>query len=92
MIDLFGNPDRVYAMTPAERKKATRKEPIPKGYAAPPGAGPEGETCGSCGHHARVQHAKTYHKCDLMRQSWTGGGGTDIRVRSPACRLWEKAE
>lgn len=91
--DLFDNPviEDGPAMTPAERRKATRKEPMPKGYAATPGTGPAGETCGSCAHHAIVTHAKRYHKCGLMRQIWTGGKGTDILVRSPACAQWQRA-
>ncbi len=61
-----------------------------RGYAASPGTGPAGETCGSCEHHHRNQMAKTYHKCALMRAIWTGGAKTDILVRSPACSKWEK--
>jgi hypothetical protein len=62
-----------------------------KGYAAQPGTGPEGETCGSCKNH-KVTHGsegrsrRNYHKCGLM--AWTYGPGTDIRVRSPACSKW----
>lgn len=92
MSDLFGNPviPDGPAMSPAERRKATRKEPVPRGYAALPGTGPVGETCGSCAHHAVVQHAKLYHKCGLMRRVWTGGRATDILVRSAACAKWER--
>ncbi len=91
MPDLFGHPipeDRI--MTPAERKALLkkRKDPRPQGYAASPGTGPEGETCGSCAHHAVRHLAKDYHKCELMRQAWTGGRKTDILVRSPACAKW----
>lgn len=71
------------------RGRAKRKEPVPAGYAARPGSGPENETCGSCKHHARKRLARTYHKCGLLRAIWTGGGKTDIRVRSPACAKWE---
>jgi hypothetical protein len=60
-----------------------------KGYAAPPGTGPKGEACGTCWHKSGVQYANKYHKCCLMKAAWTGGAATDIRVRSPACRLWE---
>ena len=81
--DLFGHP---IPKRMALLKK--RKAPVPQGYAATPGTGPAGETCGSCGNHAIVQHAKAYHKCRLMRQMWTGGIKTDIRVRSQACSLW----
>jgi len=89
--DLFGNPviPDGPAMTPAERRQALRKEPKPNGYAAPPGSGPAGETCGSCRNHTVVRYAKTYHKCELTRQGWTGGRATDILVRSPACSQWE---
>jgi hypothetical protein len=90
MSDLFGNviPDGP-AMTPAERRKMTRRATVPNGYATPPGTGPEGETCRSCVHHMIIWHAKAYHKCGLLRQVWTGGRATDILVRSPACSKWE---
>jgi len=61
----------------------------PAGYAAPPGSGPEGETCGTCNHLYRRKMAKTYLKCELMQARWTGGKGTDVRSRSPACLRWE---
>lgn len=94
MSDLFGNAviEDGPAITPAERRKLGRRDPLPRGYAATPGTGPSGETCGSCWHHATVQHAKAYHKCELMRQSWTGGRATDILVRSPACALWNAGD
>lgn len=59
------------------------------GYAAIPGTGPTGETCRSCEHMVRKQISKTYLKCDLMSAHWTGGAGSDVRARSPACRRWE---
>ena len=61
-----------------------------KGYAGTPGSGPSGETCGSCKHIYRKNMGKVYVKCDLMRQYWTRGYGTDIRVRALACEKWEK--
>ena len=84
--DLFGL-DR--ALTPAERKKLKRRDPIPHGHAAIPGTGPEGETCRTCRHLERREFAKTYLKCGLMRSYWTGGGGSDVRAKDPACRRWE---
>lgn len=88
MADLFGNPDPP-VKTPLELKRERqRKASKPKGYAAPPGSGPPGETCGSCRHHYKRQSAGVYHKCDLLKP--TKGPGTDIRVRSPACSRWEK--
>lgn len=84
--DLFGL-DR--ALTPRERKGLKRSGPVPRGYVAPPGTGPAGETCGSCKHLYRNRMAKTYLKCSLNRARWTGGGGSDVRARSPACQKWE---
>lgn len=83
MPDLFGND------TPPPKKRKSRA----RGYAWPPGSGPEGETCKTCKHCVRRAFtAGTYHKCLLMRASWTGGKSSDILVRSPACRMWEREE
>ncbi len=92
MTDLFGNPviEDGPAMTPAEQRKLTRRDPKPNGYAMPPGGGPFDETCGSCSHHVISRHAKDYHKCELTRAKWTHGRATDILVRSPACAKWER--
>lgn len=57
-------------------------------YAAPPGSGPDGETCGSCKHIAR---SAKFRKCELVRHKWTHGLGTDIKARAPACSKWEAA-
>jgi len=87
-VDLFGQPfleRELPAPSDGKRKPTPRK-----GYAAPPGTGPAGETCRSCEHYARVEHAKVYLKCALVKARWTGGPGTDILARSPACKYWEK--
>ena len=76
------------ALTPAERRQLQVKLRSKKGHVAPPGTGPEGETCGSCQHLYRKSMAKTYLKCGLNSAEWTGGGGTDVRARDPACREW----
>lgn len=60
------------------------------GYAAPPGSGPTGETCKSCKNLTRKVLAGTFLKCALMSAHWTGGYGTDVLARSPACRRWDK--
>ena len=87
MADLF-NLDR--ALTPAERRRLRgRSTTQPRGYAAPPGSGPTGETCKSCRHLFRNILSKTYLKCDLMRSGWTGGAASDVRAGSPACSRWE---
>lgn len=60
-----------------------------RGYAAPPGTGPAGETCASCQH---IMRTEKYRKCSLNRARWTGGPGSDILARAAACSKWEKAE
>ncbi len=71
-----------------------RKTPAPKGYAAQPGSGPAGETCGSCFHAIATgdNPPRTYYKCQLLRPYWTGGYGTDILLKAPACCWWEKGD
>jgi hypothetical protein len=77
------------AMTPEERRRLQTKLRSKKtGHVAPPGTGPDGETCKTCEHLVRKQMAKTYLKCGLNRAKWTGGGGTDVRAGDPACRQW----
>lgn len=82
VLDLFGEvPER------APAKKHTRPS---RAYAAMPGTGPTGHTCGDCQHLYRTHHtAKKYLKCALQRAVWTSGGGTDVKARSPACSKWE---
>jgi hypothetical protein len=82
------NMDR--ALTPDERKKLASFKAKKKGlHAAEPGTGPAGETCGSCANLHRKEMSKVYLKCNLTRPQWTGGGGTDVRARDPACSKWE---
>lgn len=83
-----------FAMTPKERRTLfgswpERPRTTKAGHAAPPGTGPEGETCGSCQHIYRRQMSKTYIKCGLNRARWTGGTKTDIRAGDAACKFWE---
>jgi len=60
-----------------------------RGYPAPPGTGPEGEACKTCYHKTtKPGTAGRYLKCRLMYKHWTGGGATDIKSGSPACRKW----
>ena len=88
MSDFFGwTPGAPPGAGPKERKT-----PVPKGHAGTPGLGPKGETCGSCGHLARVRRAKVYLKCALMEERWTGGPATDVRAKDAACLAWEKNE
>ncbi len=74
---------------------ATARKPTTKnGYAAPPGTGPEGQTCKQCKHKHSFGHkgGKRYIKCELRRETWTNGEGTDIRAGSPACSKFEAKE
>lgn len=79
--DLFGE------VPPSPPKVSTAGQA--HGYAALPGTGPAGETCGSCAHLYRNRMGKTYLKCVLMQAKWTGGHGTDVLARSLACSKWE---
>lgn len=92
MLDLFGKMVPVPtsadpAMTPKQRRKLNRRPTEPRGYAMPPGTGPEGETCGTCEH---IMRTAKYRKCELNRARWTHGPGTDIKARTAACSKWEK--
>lgn len=89
-FDLFGNPVVDRDPPPIGEKK--RRKTMPRGYAAAPGGGPKGETCKTCAHYALRERAKKYRKCGLMVKVWTGGPGTDILAKSPACALWKKPE
>jgi hypothetical protein len=81
----MNNPSLFNWDEPMKPHKAKKGQP--KGNAAPIGSGPEGETCGTCAHSYRIQLAKTYHKCALVKA--TGGPGTDIRLKWAACSQWK---
>lgn len=88
MRDMFGNEVTVEEAR-ALLKKKHRPPTVKRGYAAPPGTGPAGETCRVCLHYRSVNGgSKTFPKCDLMKAVWTHGPGTDILARAPACREW----
>src|SRR5262249_34487943 len=64
----------------------------PRGYVAPPGTGPAGETCGTCQHADRSKRSsKSWIKCILNRAKWTGGRATDILAGSQACSKWKQS-
>lgn len=85
MKDLFGD-------IPVQNiETAKAKTTVPKGYAAPPGSGPEGKTCRQCDHYV-IRYTRagyTKPKCGLMRGKWTRGRGSDIKVSSPACNKFK---
>ena len=65
--------------------------PVPMGraYADKPGSGPEGETCRTCA-NAKGRSGRSpriFYKCGLVPS--TRSTGTDIRLKTPACRKWE---
>lgn len=63
----------------------------PRGYAAAPGTGPLNKTCRDCAHYThREGVAGTYPKCGANRARWTGGRGSDILARAPACNRFEE--
>ena len=87
MKDMFGNEVTVEEARHLLKAKA---KPQKRGYAAPPGSGPVGETCRSCVNYRSINGgSKTFPKCNLMRDTWTHGYGTDILARAPACREWK---
>jgi hypothetical protein len=70
----------------------TRKQVRTHGTPYPVGSGPAGETCRTCKHLRRIKRANTYIKCGLMERYWTGGAGTDVKAKWPACKAWERKE
>lgn len=82
-IDLFGAP--ILDLTAAERHGC-----VPKGYPRRPGSGPAGQTCGTCVYAIDIDyHGRCYYKCAIIKHRWTHGPGTDIKLKSPACELWQ---
>lgn len=67
--------------------------PKAAGYAAPPGTGPQGESCGTCMHcRVRTFHDRHFYKCELMVAAWNKDRSSDVVLKSPACRRWEKGQ
>lgn len=72
-----------------ERARVEHASTVPaNGYAARPGTGPQGETCGSCAHCCVKSRTRTYYKCELVMANWTASRGSDVLLRSPACAKW----
>ena len=85
LIDLLGEP----LPAPHHLRKDGGRRKI--GYAARPGTGPKGQRCQTCAHHQRVTHRGiSTFKCSLMDHAWTHSSETDISLRAPACRKWER--
>lgn len=92
LLDMLMDPNGP-ALSPADKKRVFASLKLKKtGHAWMPGTGPDGETCSTCKHLVRKTMSKTYLKCGLMRTTWTGGSGTDVKANDPACKKWEFAE
>lgn len=92
LLDVLMDPNGP-ALSPADKKRLIASLKSKKtGHAWKPGTGPDGETCKTCKHLVRKTMSKTYLKCGLMRATWTGGCGTDVKANDPACKKWEFAE
>ena len=86
-VNLFGEVVPIPVLQVTGKPKRSNEA---KGYPAPKGSGPQGETCRSCQHATCVPaYSKNYWKCGLLRASWTKGLGSDIRLKAAACRHWE---
>lgn len=67
---------------PKESKSARKDGAHP----ASPGSGPEGMFCRNCRNAKRIgYHTRKYIKCWVMRDLWTHGPGSDIRLKDKAC-------
>jgi hypothetical protein len=51
-----------------------------------------GKTCRTCRHALRISYAKGFYKCNLVRDRWTHGTGTDIRLKDPACSFYDEKD
>ncbi len=92
MRDLFGEaPQQPGHRIPGSKlgPKGGKHYVEPRGYYAPPGTGPAGETCKTCAHIVmRGNVTGRYLKCLRARGKWTGGRKSDILAGSPACIGW----
>jgi len=63
---------------------ANRYSTPKKGHIGQPGAGPVGQSCGTCAHY--TNGIQKLHKCLLNRAKWGQSAGTDVRPKDPACQ------
>jgi hypothetical protein len=63
------------------------------GYASAIGSyGDENMQCRHCAHYIVISAGNgKYQKCNLMKNAWTSGKGTDIKASAPACKQFEKS-
>ncbi len=97
MSDLFGNPverpPSSPSMSPEERRRLRERTTNPKARASGL-PGPSGEKCKTCIHAKAntMRSRKRFYKCAIAQRKATGGPGTDIRLKDPACSRHEKKE
>lgn len=78
---------------PAQPRPGSVRSAKANGYAARPGSGPEGQTCGTCANCAVRELANRHvFKCRLLVRSWSACRSTDVLKSSPACKHWQQGE
>ena len=83
-IDIFGN------LVPVEHAVSRHpKETIKSRYRRMYGYD-ESHRCADCVHLVKTVANRTFYKCELIGLS--ASEATDIRLKDPACKRWEKAE
>jgi hypothetical protein len=95
-LDIFGAEHPAVAARPADRSRwhedyKHRQARLLRDGKHPMNGLPlraEGGTCGDCAHLVRKKWAGTYFKC--RKGDNTNGSATDIRLRWPACEMWER--
>lgn len=94
-VDLFG---RVQTWQPKPKDKHGKAKQRANGYPKPPGSGPAGQTCQTCEYKTviEIRSGRRFWKClkfksPLVERKWSGSISSDIRLKSPACSLWEPA-
>lgn len=82
------------AEAPSTYGRARHSSPRANGYAAMPGTGPQGESCGTCAHcrMRTIRSGRHYYKCALMLERWSSCRSTDVVLRSPACSRWQSGK
>lgn len=78
-----------------ERARIERSSTVhANGYAAKPGTGPAGESCGTCA-NCRMRHLsaqRRVYKCALAMSGWNSSRSSDVLIHSPACEKWTPGE